>query len=69
VTLGKMEIAGGLFQIVMAQQNLNSVQVSAGLERCTILAAICSVRFLRGSRRAKYGRGGFRFGLTTVPSA
>jgi len=27
-----MEIAGGLFQIVMAQQNLNSVQVSAGLE-------------------------------------
>jgi len=32
VTLGKMEIAGGLFQIVMAQQNLNSVEVSAGLE-------------------------------------
>ena len=34
VTLGKMEIAGGLFHIVMAQQNLNSVQVSAGLEMC-----------------------------------
>ena len=29
VTFGKMEIAGGLFQIVMAQQNLNGVQVGA----------------------------------------
>jgi len=32
VTFGKMEIAGGLFQIVMAQQNLNGVQVGAGFQ-------------------------------------
>jgi hypothetical protein len=28
-----MEIAGGLFQIVMPQQNLNGVQVGAGFEQ------------------------------------
>ncbi len=32
MTLGKMEIASGLFQIVMPQQNLNGVQVGAGLQ-------------------------------------
>ncbi len=32
VTLRKMEIAGRFFQIVMAQQNLNGVQVGAGFQ-------------------------------------
>ena len=33
MTLGKMEITGGLFQIVMAQQNLDRVQVGTGFQQ------------------------------------
>ena len=32
MTLRKMEIAGGLFEIVMPQQNLNGVQVGTGFQ-------------------------------------
>ncbi len=33
VTLGEMQITGGLFQIVMAQQNLNRSQIGTRLEQ------------------------------------
>jgi hypothetical protein len=33
VPLREMQIAGGLFQIVMAEQDLNGVQVGAGFEQ------------------------------------
>jgi hypothetical protein len=32
VTLGEVQVAGGFFQIVMAQQDLNGAQIGTSLE-------------------------------------
>jgi hypothetical protein len=57
VTFGKMEIAGGLFQIVMAQQNLNGVQVGAGFQHVrgkAVAGYVGYTFFLIPARRAAY---------------